>query len=481
MSKNEKWRDESDFSRRGFLRATGVMAVVAGGVASGCGGATTKVISPASETGTETEGTVLAGRENAPEESNPILKHRTLGRTGFEVSEISMGCGHISESNVVRYAYDRGINLFDVAESYGNGDSERKIGEAMPYLDRKKIFLVTKLKVGDNDTEQTFRDRFGQCMERLRTDYIDALYMHGVTDIDTVKNSAFHSAVKRLKSDGKLKHAGLSSHGPRGEGASMEDVLTTAAVDGRFDLMLLVHNFLKSDEGERVLSICKEKNIGTTCMKANAGKLKVEPFDRNHPSEEYEHWIRALMARDNTRDEAISNIQERLKQTAAEIEKNRPAVDAFRAKYGVNTQEDIDNASVEWVLENPDMDTVCVSLPTFDKINQYLRISGAQLSGRSLKMLDDYRLAFGDQYCRHGCSECASKCPLGVPVSTVMRYAYYFENHGRQKHAMKKYALLEGRDGSLCIDCSAPCKDSCPYGVHIQAGLNKADAMLKLA
>ena len=73
-----------------------------------------------------------------------ISRYRTLGRTGFKVSDVSMGCGSIAEPNVVRYAYDHGINLFDTAQSYGNGDSETKIGEAMKHMERDKIFIVTK-------------------------------------------------------------------------------------------------------------------------------------------------------------------------------------------------------------------------------------------------------------------------------------------------------------------------------------------------
>ena len=56
-----------------------------------------------------------AAAEPAPARIN---RYRTLGRTGFRVSDISMGCGSIAEPNVVRYAYDHGMNLFDTAETY---------------------------------------------------------------------------------------------------------------------------------------------------------------------------------------------------------------------------------------------------------------------------------------------------------------------------------------------------------------------------
>ena len=143
-----------------------------------------------------------------------------------------------SDSNLVRYAYDLGINYFDTAESYGNGEHERVIGGAMEHMDRKKIFITTKLEIKEEDTEQTLMERYAKCLERLKTPYADALFMHAVSAVDTVKNEAFHAAVAKLKASERLKHGGISCHGPRGEeGDSMEKVLLAAVEDGRFDLM----------------------------------------------------------------------------------------------------------------------------------------------------------------------------------------------------------------------------------------------------
>ncbi len=481
MTEKSDRSTNQEMSRRGFLRASGTMAVVAGGAMAGCGASkaedTVPTKEPAQTAQTEESDT---GRETAV--AGPrIQRFRTLGRTGFDVSDISMGCGRISESNVVRYAYDRGINLFDVAESYGNGDSERKIGQAMPHMDREKIFIVTKLKVEQTDTEQSITDRFGKCLERLNTNYADALYMHAVTEAGLIKHEGFHAAVARLKADGRLKHGGISSHGPHGQAEdSMEKVLLAAVEDGRFDVMLLVHNFMKTDEGERVLKACKEKNIGTTAMKTYAGRLEIEPFDPDNPAEEYAQLIEHLKERGMSREQAVERIQDRLKSKMEEMTEKKPAIDAFVAEHGVKTQEDLDKQSVLFVLGNPDMHTVCVSMPDFDKLDQFIPLSGTELSARGRQLLRDYRLAFDNLYCRHGCKDCLSHCPHGVPVSTVMRYTYYFNHQGREKHAMKKYAALGTRNGALCLDCDAPCQRGCPHGVDVQASLYKAHAMLTL-
>jgi predicted aldo/keto reductase-like oxidoreductase len=405
-----------------------------------------------------------------------------LGRTGFEVSDISMGCGRITDAGVVRYVYDHGVNYFDVAEGYGNGDSERKIGEAMAHMDRGKIFITTKLKIKDDDTEQTLLDRFGKCQERLNTDYVDALYMHAVYNAATVKHEGFHAATAKLKADGRLRHAGISSHGPREQGQDpMADVLLAAVDDGRFDLMLMVYNFMKADEGEQVLAACKEKNIGTTAMKTYAGQLEVEPFDPDNPSEDHVRSIDILMGRGKTREEAVAYLEQRLAARAAEVAEHKPVVDAFTAEHGVASQLELDQVSIQWVLKNQDMHTVCVALPDFDRAAQILPLSGTELSASRERLLRDYARAFGHRYCRHGCDACRSSCPAGVPVSTLMRFAYYFNKGGRERYAMERYARLGAPNGEQCIECDAPCERACPFGVAVQASLIRVHAMLTLA
>ncbi|MDJ0765641.1 MAG: aldo/keto reductase [Myxococcota bacterium] len=485
MAKHENDSDQKTMSRRRFLKASGTAAAVAGGAIAGCGGAQTAA---PTQNARDAETTPAAPAESATETQAEtpkpkIARFRPLGRTGFDVSDVSMGCGHIAEANVVRYAYDQGINLFDTAEGYGRGDSERKIGEAMAHMDRKKIFIVTKLEIKDGDTEQTLLDRFDKCQERMKTDYVDALYMHSVRDPKLVAHEGFHAATTKLKADGRLKHAGISCHGPdEKEDASMSEVLLKAVEDGRFDVMLLTYNYLKAEEGEQVLKACKEKNIGTTGMKSSAGHIELSPFDPENPSEGFQGWIDYLMEEEKkTREQAVAAILAQREIFQEEIDKNRPALDAFRDKYGVeNTQREIDLASVQWVLGNPDMHTVCVSTPSFDSLDQFIPLSGTELSPRRAQLLRDVALARSHQYCRHGCKTCAAYCQRGVPVSKIMRYTYYYGHQHREKHAMNKYAALMGRDGSQCFGCTAPCRGKCPHGVQIQAGLINAHGMLTL-
>lgn len=415
------------------------------------------------------------GNGGASAEAAKTKRFRTLGRTGFEVSDISIGCGGVKEGNVVRYAYDHGINYYDTAEGYGNGASETAIGEALPHVDRSKIFITTKLPLNEEETEETIRDRFARCLERLKTPYVDALFIHSVTRLDEVTNEAFHRAAAKLKADGKVRHLGISSHGPRGdEGDSMEKVLVAAAEDGRFDLMLLSYNWLNKEEAERVLAACKGKKIGTTAMKTMPGYIELKPYDPAVPNEEYEEFIESRVEQGDTRESAIERINRWVERQTAKIDEFRPYLD----KYGIVTDEELRAKSVQWVLNNADMHTVCVSMSDFDSIDKVVPLSGTELSRADYGFLKDWEYAYGGLYCRHGCTSCLSSCPDRVPVSTIMRYSYYFARQGREKHGIRKYARLGARSAAPCLGCSAPCAGSCPHGVDIQSILIRAHGLL---
>ena len=418
---------------------------------------------------------VTGARARAAGDKPTIRRHRQLGRTRFAVSDISMG-GRIENPNVVRYAYDRGVNFFDVAETYGNGEAERKLGEAMKHLERKKIFVVTKLVVKPEDTKQTLLDRFAKCRERMQTEYADALYMHSVTDVREIGNKHFHAAVETLKASGQVKHAGISSHGPRGEGDSMEKVLVAAAEDGRFDVMLLVYSFLNRDEGEKILAACKKNDVGTSLMKVMPGVIEVDPFDPKNPTEEYAKLLGRLKKRGIEGEKANERIRRWLAEEEANIDKTKP----FVAKHGIKTEEELDKLSVQWVLRNRDAHTTCVAMPGFDDVDKFLPLSGTELAAADALLLRDWALAYGHGYCRHGCTRCLPACPSQMPVSTIMRYASYFAKQGREKYAMHKYAALPAGVAS-CLGCDAPCTTACPHGVNVPARLLEAERLLAWA
>jgi len=415
-------------------------------------------------------------KKDGKAEKGKIQKYTELGRTGFKVSDIALG-GAANDPNVVRYAYDKGINYFDTAESYGNGASEKAIGDAMKYMDRKKIWITTKIYFPDDETKEGILTRFRKSLKRLNTDYVDALYIHAIVNSDHVKHKGFHEAAKQLKAEGRLKHIGISCHGPeKKEHDSMKKVLSTAAEDGRFDLVLMSYNFLVEDEAKEILKLLKSKSMGTTAMKTSPGVFHVNPFDPDNLTEQQQKWINSMIKRGRTREQAIERIRNYVKDQMAAAEKTKPFVE----KYGIKSNKELRKVSLQWALSNPNMDTVCMSMSDFETIDTFVALSGTSLSNRAQQFINDFRYTFSDKSCRHGCSDCLGSCKYDLPINTIMRYSYYFTVLEQEKYAMSRYLSLGDKNGELCLDCSEPCNGACVYGINIKNGILNAHSHLTL-
>ena len=116
-----------------------------------------------------------------------------------------------------------------------------------------------------------------------------------------------------------------------------------------------------------------------------------------------------------------------------------------------------------------------------DFIDKIVALSGTELTDPADELLRESRATLDAQYCRHGCVECMDSCPFNVPVSNIMRYAYYFESQGRERHAMSSYAALDGAGALPCKDCAGLCAGACRYGLAIQPKMIQAHNLLTLA
>jgi len=160
------------------------------------------------------------------------MDKRILGKSGLEVS--ALGLGRMSMSalygppadrqemiKLIRGAFDRGVTLFDTAESYGPFINEELVGEALAPI-RDKVVIATKfgfdidLKTGErrggtNSRPEHVKAVADACLKRLRTDHIDIFYQHRVDPDVPIEDVA--GAVRELIAEGKVKHFGLSEAG----------------------------------------------------------------------------------------------------------------------------------------------------------------------------------------------------------------------------------------------------------------------------
>ncbi len=411
----------------------------------------------------------LFGQEGEGQTELKIKEYRTLGRTGFKVSDIGFGAGNLNNPNVLDAALDMGVNYIDTAEHYVRGNSERTIGEVISKRDRKKIFITTKLNFRMGSSKEKLKERFANCLERLKTDYADCLMIHMTPTVEQVKHEPYHEAIRELKAEGKVKFTGLSNHGTEHKLSGMvkdemDKIILAAAEDGRFDVVLFTYNFIQKDMGERILKACKAKNMGTTLMKTNPVKYYQDMqdiFDRN-------------LKQGRKFGEQYYKIMEEYKTLVDRGE-------SFIKKYGLTAADKTRDAAIRFCLGNPDVHSACPTINTLEELGTFVALSGTRLDPKGTAMLADYESGLGQYYCRHACGQCEGSCPHGVPVNTVMRYYHYFAAQRREKFAMEKYHALGENCADVCSRCGgANCEKACPYGVPVQGLLVLAHQTLTL-
>jgi len=354
-----------------------------------------------------------------------VRRYAALGRTGMKISDISFGSSRMRDPKPVRYAYERGVNYFDSAEGYKGGDSESAIGEALHDV-RDRVFITSKTKAESDARRGEMMKALEGSLRRLRTDYVDVYFNHAVNDSDRMANPEWAEFTELAKKQGKIRWRGLSGHGGRlvpcieyALDNDLLDVILTAynfGQDPAFHQRFLSRfDFVALQPGlPRVLERAKAAGVGVVAMKTLMG------------------------ARENDM---------------------RP----YEREGGTFSQ-----AAFRWVLSNPNVDALVISMNDRKMIDEYLGASGStRVSRADLELLGRYAAKNGSGYCQHGCDICNSVCPSGVEIAEVLRTRMYDVDYGDREFAREEYALLKPQ-ALACLACDgSPCASVCPNGIPI--------------
>jgi aryl-alcohol dehydrogenase-like predicted oxidoreductase len=155
------------------------------------------------------------------------MKYRRLGRSGLMISEIVLGTMNFGNPTdkaesfkIIDAALSAGVNLFDCADVYAEGESERILGEAFSRNGKRQEVLITskvfmRTGEGPNDAGNSKHHILAGCersLRRLKTDYIDIYFLHR-TDFGVPQEETL-SALDLLVRQGKVRHVGCSTHPP---------------------------------------------------------------------------------------------------------------------------------------------------------------------------------------------------------------------------------------------------------------------------
>ncbi len=215
--------------------------------------------------------------------------YRKFGKTGWDVSAIGLGCwnignqwGHMSDTDaetIIKTAVDTGINLFDVAESYGipNGISEIRLGKALKGI-REKLYIVSKigywgLRTGQSvpkTTTDMIRLCGHACLGRMKTEYVDVMLCHesGIED-----PSVYIDGFNKLVDEGHVREYGIST--------DKLDVLKSfyEMSDGRCRVVEIDYSLINTAPEMDMLPYCIEKGLAVLVRGPMAKGLLSRKYD----------------------------------------------------------------------------------------------------------------------------------------------------------------------------------------------------------
>ena len=382
-------------SRRAFLSA-GLMAGAQMGLAS----ANTGLLKP-----------LDASIEDTPT-SPARLAMRTLGRTGLKVTPVGFGCGYTGDQSVVERAADLGINYFDTARAYLQGNNERMIGAALASR-RKQIVLSTKSLASTK--EKALQD-LDTSLRELKTDFVDIWYYHDKPSPDKVTDGMIE-AQQIAKQQGKTRFSGLSMH------SNQQQMLPWMAKNGFFDVVMTGYNFSMDPSMDEAIAIAAKAGIGIVAMKVMAGGYRA-------------------------------------------IKPSSPLYAKFK-------QEGSQLAALKWAVSRPNIATTVPGIIDMDQLDENFRAMSETLSPGDEKILSAHLDAIAPLYCRM-CGKCDGQCSQGLPVADVLRYLTYADGYRQFAMARESFQKLAPEHQSVrCGDC-AECTVQCPHGVHVAARMARA-------
>jgi myo-inositol catabolism protein IolS len=267
---------------------------------------------------------------------------RVFGKTGWRVSAIGLGTWNIGNQwgdvddvtawATVRQAFDAGVNLFDVAESYGepNGLSEERLGTALAGI-RHHVHIVSKIGHWGERTGQgvpkTTVDMIRLCahasLHRLRTDWLDVELCHEGNIKDP---SVYLEAFEILKQRGRIRAYGIST--------DSLDVLKRFNVNGTCSVVQVNYSMLNRTPEDMFLPYCEENGIAVMVR---------GPLRRGLLSGKY--------TRDSVFTDAVRASWNEGGAQRAQYEAEVAKVDALKARFAPG--EELVEAALRYVISHP--------------------------------------------------------------------------------------------------------------------------------
>ena len=318
------------------------------------------------------------------------MQYKTLGNTGLLVSKLCFGTmtfsggtgfwkaiGAVDQAGadqLMKASIDAGINFFDTADVYSEGESEKTLGQSLKNLGiaRKDVIIASKVfgRVGPgrNDVGASrghIMDAIDASLRRLQTDHIDLYQIHGNDSVTPVEETL--GALNTLIAQGKVRYIGVSNWQAwkmaRALGISESRNLA------RYDTLQAYYSIAGRDLEREIGPFLAAEKIGLLVWSPLAGGLLSGKFSRENQAPEG--------SRRSAFDFPIVDKERtwRILETMAPIAKARGCSPA--------------RISLAWLLTKPVVTSVIIGAKRMDQLQDNLAAMDLQLTGDEIRQLDE--------------------------------------------------------------------------------------------
>ncbi len=206
------------------------------------------------------------------------MKYRTLGRLGWQVSEIGFGAwaigggwGAQSDDDslaALHRALDLGVNFIDTAQGYGNGHSERLIGQVLKQRRGERVYVATKIppapgnwppgpydRIEERYSESYLRERLELSLKQLGVECLDVVQLHTWTRAWNNNPTALE-ILRKFQKEGKILGIGIST--PEQDQNSLVDLMR----NGWLDAVQVIYNIFEQEPQAEFLSVAEAHKVG---------------------------------------------------------------------------------------------------------------------------------------------------------------------------------------------------------------------------
>jgi predicted aldo/keto reductase-like oxidoreductase len=347
--------------------------------------------------------------EKAEQKGYPQVPRRKLGKltrldesgkeVPIEVPCLSFGTFQVDTENqmLLRKALEWGIDYWDTAWNYANGNAELGIGKFLtrnPEM-RKKLFIASK--ASKTSTIADIENRLQTSLKRMNTDYIDLYYLHELEQIDRLNND-LRDWARSAKQRKLIRYFGFTVH------RDMTECLNVGVKLDWIEAIMLRYNFRDMQDKELAAAIdaCYERGIGLTAMKI-MGKGQVKEIETEGDKKLTDHFL----------------------------------------KRGFTEGQ----AKIKAVLGDERISSACVGMKNLALLNSNV----AAVFDKTEFTPEDMRVfkKVAQETCSGYCAGCGHICDAALPdmpyVSDIMRYLMYHNSYGEKEVARQLFAELPAR------------------------------------